>query len=51
MDEEGFLAVGDFDLGLWDTGLKVEHCVGIEPKGFEDSINFGILEEIFNYWY
>ena len=37
VDEEGLFAVADFDVGVWDAGLEVEDCIGVEFEGFEDA--------------
>lgn len=44
VDEEGEFAVLDFDLGVRDARLEIEDGVGVEFEGFEDAVNFGILE-------
>jgi hypothetical protein len=37
MDEKGFVAVGLLDVGLWDTWLEVENCIGVEIEDITDS--------------
>lgn len=44
MDEEREFSILDFDLGVWHAGLEVKDGVGIEPEGFEDSVDLCILE-------
>lgn len=44
MDEEGFGAVAFLDVGFGASGLEVEDGVGVETEGFEDAVNFGVLD-------
>ena len=44
MNKEGFLAVLDFDVGVWDTWLEVQDGVGIEAECGKDAGYFGILD-------
>ena len=43
VDEEGFFAVGLFDVVVGDTGLEVEDVVGVGAEGREDAGDFGVL--------
>jgi hypothetical protein len=44
MDQQRFLAVDGFDVGVWNTRLEVKYGICIEAEGFEDTINFSILQ-------
>jgi hypothetical protein len=44
MDEEGFFAVGLFDVFVWHAGLEVEDVVGVGAEGFQDAVDFGVLD-------
>ena len=43
MDEEGFFAVGFFDVFVWYAGLEVQDVVGVGAEGFQDAVDFGVL--------
>lgn len=46
MDEQRFCSVDFLDVGIGYTWLEVEHGVGIEAEGAQDTIDFGILGRI-----
>ena len=46
MDEEGFFAVGFFDVFAGDAGLEVQDVVGVGTEGAEDAVDFGVLGDL-----
>lgn len=44
VDEEGFDAVAFLDVGLGNAWVEVEHGVRVEFEGFEDTVDFGVLD-------
>jgi hypothetical protein len=44
MDEEGFHAVAFLDVVVGYTGLQVEDGIRVKTEGFEDAVDFGVLE-------
>lgn len=43
MDEEGFFAVGFLDVFVGHARLEIEDIVGVGAEGFEDAVDFGVL--------
>jgi hypothetical protein len=44
VDKQGLLAVHILDIGVWDTWLKVKYSIRVKAKGFQDTVNLGILQ-------
>ena len=43
MDQERLFAVLDLDVRVGHAGLEIEHGVGIEAEGGEDTFDLGVL--------